>query len=251
MPNISQGRKAQLRAAFEPEDGNDRVLESNNLRTGELLALLDCADERDRAEERNRQLEAALNKTTQVVEGYLEPCLGIVRENRREALATADSEPTEGGGNVPESIKKLPNTWRDAADWYARKWREEKGRGCYHAQASTVRMLADELEHAITREETEENPREPRRPTRRRVRTMTETTEGERAGALGEPRIHDLDFLTRLLNDADSLAQIERQVRESLKILEYRSLDRIDVENVRDRLRAVIDAPDAGGSCSR
>ena len=43
---------------------------------------------------------------------------------------------------------------------------------------------------------------------------MGKTTEGERASALGEPHIHDLDFLTRLINDADRLAEAEALLRK-------------------------------------
>ena len=43
---------------------------------------------------------------------------------------------------------------------------------------------------------------------------MTKTTDGERAGAMGERTIHGREFILRLVSDADRLAELEQELRE-------------------------------------
>lgn len=73
---------------------------------------------------------------------------------------------------------------------------------------------------------------------------MTETTEGERAGALGEPHIHDLDFLTRLIHDADRLRVAEELLQEARTYVADATAGTVDMDwqSPRERVTASIDA---------
>lgn len=80
---------------------------------------------------------------------------------------------------------------------------------------------------------------------------MSETTQEERDHARSSWNEHPSsergDIWKRLLNDADRLAAIERQVRELADGMDTEPVGtRLSPYDVAQRLRAIIDAPESG-----
>ena len=54
---------------------------------------------------------------------------------------------------------------------------------------------------------------------------MSKTTDGERAGAMGERTIHGREFILRLVSDADRLAELEQELRDLVERIESAAAD--------------------------